>query len=404
MTSIIEVCKTYKYRMYASKHNFRLHDSINISGIIWNHITALQRRYYRRFGKHISEARMKNHTAYLRMKTMKYAYWRQVGSQAVQELCERHEAAYERFFKKQGGLPRFKKAKKFSSFVLKQSGWKLGKDSHKRGGEKHPKWTGHIAINGIDYKFVKHRPMNGEIKTVRVKRDSLGRLWVCFVVVETMEIENTTSTGKIGGFDFGLKRFLVNDLGQEIEMPEFYKADLPRMRPIQRRVSKKQKGSKNQVKGKLHLARRHIRIADKRRNFHFKLAHLLCDHYDVLVFEDLHLAAMKKLWGRKVSDLGFAQFIEILKSVAFKRGKKLVQIDRWEATTSKCSACGGKQKLGLEERTFSCKSCGMVLGRDHNAAINILEAGHRLILSQSIEDHSWKTKKAVGAKGRRPRL
>jgi putative transposase len=246
--------------------------------------------------------------------------------------------------------------------------------------------------------------LQGEIKTVTIKRDRLGKLWICFSVVETIEIEETATTGKIGGFDFGLKTFLVNDLGQAIEMPEFYKADLPRMKAIQRRVSKKQKGSRNQVEGKRHIARRHMRIADKRRDFHFKLAHLLCKHYDGLVFEDLNLAAMKKLWGRKVSDLGFAQFIEILTFVALKRGKKLVQIDRWEATTSKCSACGEKQKLGLEERSFGCKHCGLVLGRDHNAAINILEAGHRLILSQSIEDHSRKPKKAVGANGRSPRL
>jgi transposase len=174
------------------------------------------------------------------------------------------------------------------------------------------------------------------------------------------------------------------------------------MRTIQRRVSKKQKGSTNQVEGKRHIARHHSRIADKRRDFHFKLANLLCKHYDVMVFEDLNIAAMKKLWGRKVSDLGFAQFMEIMKFVAFKRGKKLIQIDRFEATTSKCSACSEKQKLGLEERTFSCKHCGLVLGRDHNAAINILEAGHRLVLSQSTEDHSRKSRKAVGAKGRRP--
>jgi putative transposase len=384
MTSIVETRKTYKYRLYASKRDFRLHDSINISGIIWNHITALQRRYYRLFGKHISESRMKKHTAHLRMKTKKYAYWRKVGSQAVQELCERHEAAYERFFKKQGGLPRFKKVKRFRSFVLKQATWKLHKENPSK---RHRK----ITIGSTIYKFVYHRPMQGEIKTVSVKRDSLGRLWLCFSVIEKTIIENTTTTGKIGGFDFGLKSFLTTDEGVEIESPEFFKADLPRMRTIQRQVSKKQKGSMNQREGLKHISRRHIRIADKRRDFHFKLAHLLCDFYDVMVFEDLHIAAMKMLWGRKVSDLGFAEFIEILEQVAFKRGKKVIQIDRFERTTGKCSACGHKQKLELSERTFGCKSCGVVLGRDHNAAINILEAGHRLILSQSMEDLSRET-------------
>ena len=191
MTSIIEVRKTYKYRMYASKHDFRLHDSINIAGIIWNHITALQRRYYRRFRKHIALQRMDKHIAYLRMKTKKYAYWRQVGSQAVQELCQRHEAAYERFFKKQGGLPRFKKVKKFRSFVLKQAGWQLGADTHKRGGKKHPKWTGHIAIDGIDYKFVKHRPMHGAIKTVTIKRGLLGSYFLSHSAGLALRVKRT---------------------------------------------------------------------------------------------------------------------------------------------------------------------------------------------------------------------
>jgi putative transposase len=388
MPTILKIRKTYKYRLYHSQHDFLLHDQLNIAGIIWNHITALQRRYYRRFRKHITLSRMDKYTAKLRMRTQRFHYWRKLGSQAVQELCQRHENAYECFFNKKGGLPRFKKVKKFSSFVLKQAAWVLGEDSHKRGGQKHPKWTGHIAINGIDYKFVKHRPMAGIIKTVTIKRDAANRLWICFSVQESLEIEDPSSTGKSGGFDFGLRTFLTTNSGQSIEAPEFFKADLPRMRQIQKQVSKKVKNSQNQVKGKKHLARRHIRIADKRRDFHYQLAHELCKAYDMLVFEDLNIAAMKRLWGRKVSDLGFKQFLKILEWMTFKTGKKLILIDRWERTTGICSACGHRQQLRLDERRFCCEQCGFNLDRDHNAAKNILEAGHRLILSQSIEVHS----------------
>jgi putative transposase len=96
MTSILEIRKTYKYRLYTSKHDTHLHDQLNIAGIIWNHITALQRRYYKLFGKHISDNRMQKHIAKLRMQIKKYAYWRKLGSQAVQEICQRHEAAYTR--------------------------------------------------------------------------------------------------------------------------------------------------------------------------------------------------------------------------------------------------------------------------------------------------------------------
>jgi len=150
------------------------------------------------------------------------------------------------------------------------------------------------------------------------------------------------------------------------------------------------------------MSRRHIRIAHKRLDFHFQLAHDLCDQYEVMVFEDLNLDAMKKLWGRKISDLGFAQFIKVLDWVALKRGKRIIKISRWERTTGKCSHCGHTQKLGLSERVFKCECCGNTLGRDHNAAINILEAGHRLILSQSTEVLA--NSEAVGVNGRSPCL
>jgi len=90
--------------------------------MIWNHALALQRRYYRLTGKYISISVLQNHIAYLRMHTQRYGWWKRLGSQAVQEICQRLDTAYQRFFKKQGGLPHFKKVKKYKSFTLKQAG------------------------------------------------------------------------------------------------------------------------------------------------------------------------------------------------------------------------------------------------------------------------------------------
>jgi putative transposase len=381
MPTILEVRKTYKYRLYTSKQDVRLHNQIDIAGLIWNHVTRLQKRYYRLFGKHISTKRVQKHIAKLRMRTEKYGYWRKLGSQTVQEICQRNEKAYERFFNKQGGLPRIKPVRKFRSFVLKQAGWQL-EDVLK--GKKYRR----ITIGETKYKFVYHRPMSGTIKTVTIKRDAAQRLWICFSVMEKIGIEDAASAGHIGGFDFGLTTFLTTDSGDKIDAPQFFKQDLPRLKHIQRRVSKKVKGSTNRREGYKHLARCQIRIADKRLDFHYQLAHDLCDSYDVLVFENLNIAGMKKLWGRKVSDLGFSQFLTIVEQVAFKRGKRFIQIGRWDRTTGKCSACGHVQAMALQDRIFCCQNpaCGLVLERDHNAAINIRELGHQLILSQSVED------------------
>ena len=135
--------------------------------------------------------------------------------------------------------------KKYRSFTLKQSGWKLGDDSHQRGSKKHPKWTGRITISGREYKFVKHRQMNGVIKTVTIKRDTAGRLWVCFSVLEKLLIPQEVSTGEIGGFDFGLQTFLTDHTGHKYLSPEFFKQELQRVKTLNRAVSRKVKGSKN---------------------------------------------------------------------------------------------------------------------------------------------------------------
>jgi putative transposase len=153
-----------------------------------------------------------------------------LGSQAVQEICQRNEKAYERFFNKQGGLPRLKPVRKFRSFVLKQAGWQL---EDAKVGKKYRR----ITIGKTKYKFVYHRPLRGEIKTVSIKRDAAQRLWICFSVIEKIGIEDVTSMGHIGGFDFGLTTFLTTDTGTKIDAPQFFKQDLPRMKVIQKRVS-----------------------------------------------------------------------------------------------------------------------------------------------------------------------
>lgn len=361
MTRVVELHKTYKYRLYRNnKRDKHLHDAINISGIIWNHSIALQRRYYRLFNDYISKHRLQKHIAKLR-NSDRYSYWRKVGSQAVQDIIERLDKSYQMFFKKQGGRPSFTKVKKYRSFTLKQSGWKL-LDSNK------------IRLGKYNYKFVKHREIGGTIKTVTVKRDSLSRLWLCFNVIESVNIPEV-STGEIGGFDFGLRTFLTDNHGKSYLSPEYFMQEFVRIQGLNRSRSRKCNESRNYTKTKYLLARTHIRIDDKRRDFHYQLAHELCNKFDILVFEDLNIEGMKRIWGRKVSDLGFSQFIEIVRRVADKRGKQVKIIDRFEATSQICSSCNQKQKLNLSDHIYECLHCGLVLDRDHNAAINIQRIG-----------------------------
>lgn len=362
----MRIRRTYKFRLYAHKRNRHLHEQIDVAGLIYNHCIALQRRYYRLFDRYISKTRMQSHITKLRRRNPE---WQQLGSQAVQQIVERVDNAYQRFFRwaktREGprcSPPHFKKVRKYSSFTLKQAGWKLLEGNR-------------IEIGNVVYRFVKSRQVEGQIKTVTVKRDSLGKMYVCFSVIQEQAQPDEVATGKIGGFDFGLKTFLVDHGGNEYLSPQFLQAELDELRQASRSTSSKRKGSNNWHKARLDLARKHERVANKRRDAHFKLAHRLLDQFDVLVFEDLNLKAMQRLWGRKVSDLGFAEFLSIVKHVAAKRGKRVIKLDRFEPTSQRCSQCGYRQPMPLRKRTFHCGCCGLVLGRDHNAARNVFRVG-----------------------------
>lgn len=360
----MEIRRTFKYRLYTSKRNKHLHQQIDVAGIIWNHALAVQKRTYRLTGKYISKFRLITHIGKMR-RTERFGYWQLVGSQAVQEIVERLDKAYKRFFAYlrgelgiKTGPPRFKKVKKYKSFTLKQAGWKL-------------LGSNRIRLNGRNYKFVLSRPINGTIKTVTVKRDNAGRLFVCFSVIEEVNLPVEVSMGKIGGFDFGLKTFLTDDDGGAYQSPEFLKANLSEIARLNRQLARKQKGSNNRKKAKRQLALAHDSVANERRDAHFKLAHQLCDEYDALGFETLNLRGMKKLWGRKISDLGFSQFMLILEHVASMRNKQVVKIGQWEPSSQTCSCCGHRQSIELRERVFTCHVCSIEMGRDHNAARNI---------------------------------
>jgi putative transposase len=271
--------------------------------------------------------------------------------------------AYQRFFHQLvKGRPKFKKARRYSSFTFPQSGYKVDGNT--------------VTIDGVKYKFVKHREMGGQIKTLTIKRDPVGRLWLVFSVIENLQIE-PSSTGKIGGFDFGLKTFLVNDEGKPATSPQFFALGIRKTRRLHRQLSRKVEGSHRRQRAQRALAKHSEDVANKRRDHHFQLAHDLCDEYDVLCFEDLNLAGMKAMWGRKVSDLGFASFLSILEWVAFKRGKQVVKIDRFLPTTKTGSGCGQKHSLTLRDRVLAC-DCGLTIDRDHNAAINIKRSGASL--------------------------
>lgn len=362
---------TYKYKLYHSKKNKHLHRTINLAGKAYNHCIALHERYYRLTGEHLNQYALMSHLAKLK-KRAKYAWLNLIPSQALQDIVQRIEKGYGLFFRNlKAGIktapPTFKKISKYKSFTLKQAGWKLLADSK-------------IQIGKRTYKLCKDRALIGEIKTVTVKRDNLGDLYLCFSLdVEDPKPQPTSGTLCVAGFDFGLKKFLTIHDGfstSEIKSPEFFKQSLNEIKKANRSLSGKVKGSNNRHKAKRILAKAHKHIADKRLDWFFKLAQDLTDRYDYLFFETLNLKGMQRLWGRKVSDLAFGTFLNILKYVAQKKGKVVICIDRFYPSSKTCYHCNSvNSQLSLNDRLWRCPECQEVVDRDKNAAMNILREG-----------------------------
>jgi len=363
----MQIVKTYKFKLYQSKKNKHMHQRINISGLIWNHCIALHRRYYKLTGKGLNMYALMKHITKLK-KLPKYSHWNLVDAQAVQDIVQRIDKAYKLFFgnlkrKVRTSPPGFKKVKRYTSFTLKQTGWKL------LGGNK-------IKIQGVVYKFFKSRDIPADVKTVTIKRDTLGNLYLYFVVQEEISQNNQVMTGNSAGFDFGLKVFLKPSVGEDIESPLYFRQAMAELKLAQQNLARKVKFSNGWKKARTVVTQIHQTVVNKRRDWFFKLAHELTDQFDQLFFEDLNMKGMQAMWGRKVGDLARSEFMGILDYVASTKGKVVHLVDRFYSSSKTCSDCGHIYKeLKLSEREWACPGCGVIHDRDHNAALNIHREG-----------------------------
>ena len=366
--------------MYSNHGNVELHQTIDGHADVWNHCVALERRYYAIYGKYISKFRLINHISKLK-RLPKFAHWNQLPSQSIQDVATRLDKGYQAMFEarasgRKWGRPRFKARRKYKSFTLLQAGWELLPGNR-------------IRIGKRIYHYFKSRDVFGNPKRCTIKRDAVGDVYICILTDYVEPDLNRVMTGKIAGFDFGLKRYLTGHNGHDIDSPEFFKRSINAINRANGNHSRKRKGSHNRERARLDLARKHRKIERQREDFHWKLAHQLTDEYDEIRLEDLNLKGMKALWGRKVSDLGFADFVKKLVYVAKRKGVKIKFIDKWYPSSKTCSTCGAvNQALNLRDRNWQCNECGTVHDRDRNAAINIYRVGASTLEGEDVRDTS----------------
>lgn len=348
--------QAFKYKLYKTKRTKHIDDMLREAAFTWNKALAMQKRYYSLYGKYINRCHLQKWFD----KRYKRHY---LGSQVRQEIIERLDTAYNRFFKKLAQRPpKFKKTAEFVSIVYKQAGYKL--------------YGNELILNRkFRFKFSKSREYEGNIKRVIVKRSRVNEYYVVIVTDANPKTYRKTHNGASVGIDFGLKMYLTISDGREYSNPLFLKQHLSEIRKKSRNLSKCKNDSNNRKKKRIELAKLHEHLHNKREDYQFKLAHELCRKYDYIFIENLCLTDMTKMWGRKMNDLAHAAFINKLEYVASKYGVVVHKIDRWYASSKTCECGYVNKSLQLIDREWVCPECGSINHRDLNAAKNILRKG-----------------------------
>ena len=222
-----------------------------------------------------------------------------------------------------------------------------------------------------------HRRVAGA-RVVRVSVSQRAGRWYASLTVEREPTAKPAPRGGAVGVDLGVKNLATLSDGVVIPNPRALGTRLRALRKAQQALSRKVKGSARREKAKERVARLHARVADVRADAINKATTLIARNYSTVCIEDLHVAGMVKNrhLARSLSDVALGEFRRQLEYKTARNGAVLRVVDRWYRSSKTCSGCGRvKAKLSLSERTYRCDSCGLVLDRDLNAAINIQVAG-----------------------------
>jgi putative transposase len=303
-----------------------------------------------------------------------FPWAKKLNSMARQAMAERAWAAVARLYEncaknKPGkkGFPKFKRLQTRASVEYKTSGWKLSED------RRYITFTD--GFEAGTFKLWGTRDLHfyqlEQIKRIRIVRRSDGyyvQLCIAHERVEQHEFKN-----RMVGLDMGLTHFLTDSDGNQVENPRYLRKSEKALKRLQRRVSRKEKGSKNRAKGINRLGRKHLKVQRQRKDFAVHTALCVIQSADLVAIEDLKVRNMVKNrhLAKSISDAAWSMFRTWLEYFGRLYGVPVIAIAP-HYTSSYCSSCGYELKKSLSIRTHVCPHCGYIADRDWNAALNIL--------------------------------
>jgi putative transposase len=215
-----------------------------------------------------------------------------------------------------------------------------------------------------------HRDPVGEIKTMTVKRDSVGD-WHISLTVELPDVA-LKAPKTANGVDLGVIKLVQSTTGEFVEHPRFFLKSEEKLRRAQRQLDRKVDGSRNREKARVKVAKIHRKIRRQREDLLHKVSKELVSRADLMVFEDLPIAKMlgNEYLAKSIHDASWGKLLRYASYKASSAGKRVVRVDP-RGTTCDC-ACGERLRLPLSNRVFSCPKCGLTIDRDLHGAFGTL--------------------------------
>jgi putative transposase len=302
-----------------------------------------------------------------------------VSALAQRSALRRLDLAFKAFFRrcKRGetpGFPRFRARDRYDSFGIGRVTIDPAPSETGSGYVRVPK-LGRV-------RFKQHRLMRGEVRDVELRYEACKDRWFVRIVCDIGDAPEKRVLRTATGIDLGLKEFAVLSDGEAIANPRHFRQGAESLARAQRVLALKKRGSNSRYRARRFVQAAHRRIANRRQDFHRKLAVSLCKRFDLIAHEDLNIKGLaRSALAKSVSDVAWGMFIRTLHSKAEEAGVHVVAVDP-RNTTQACSQCGRLVPKALGDRVHAC-DCGCVLDRDHNAAINVLVRGLRAVPPES---------------------
>jgi putative transposase len=328
---------------------------------VYNHFLRRRTDHYASTGKGLTYHDTAAELTELKKQTAT-EWLKEVNSQSLQQALRNLNTAYNNFFNKRAAFPNFKKRKGHQSFQVPQ----------------------HFSLDGsrlsipkmAPIRIVVHRPLEGRPRQVTISRNAAEEYFASILCEVDMPAP-VYSGGEVG-IDLGLTSFLITSTGEKVDPGNYYRKAEIKLAKLQRRLSKKKKGSKNRSKARLAVAKQHQKIANQRTEFQHRLSLRLVRENQVIHTEGLAVKNMVKNHhlAKSINDAAWSEFIRQLEYKGQWYGCYINQIDRFFPSSKRCSHCGHVvQSLPLQIRSWVCPECHTRHDRDINAAKNILIFG-----------------------------